>query len=92
MACYSATFAKWAAMEGVVLDEFKIIGYANMNMTAAFGIADTDALENLQIQLVIKSDADLEKLQKINQLAIERCPGYYCVSHAITPKIDVRKI
>lgn len=92
LACYSATFAKWAAMEGVVLDEFKIIGIANMNMTAAFGIADKDALENLQIELVIKSDADLEKLQKINQLAIERCPGYYCVSHAISPKIDVRKV
>lgn len=92
LACYAATFAKWAAMEGVILDEFKIIGTANMNLTAAFGIADTDALENLQIELIIKSNANLERLQKINQLAIERCPGYYCVSHAITPQIEVKKV
>jgi len=92
LACYAATFAKWAAMEGVVLKSFKILGTANMNMTAAFGIADKDALENLHIKLVIDSEADLEKLQEINQLAIERCPGYYCVSHAITPKIDVKKV
>ncbi len=91
LACYSATFAKWAAVEGVVLKSFKISGTANMNMSAAFGIDDSIPLENLQIELLIDSDASIEKLREINQIAKERCPGYYCVSHAISPQIDVKK-
>lgn len=91
LGCYSATFAKWAAMGGVVLKSFKIVGRINMNMTAAFGIDAAAALENLQIDLLIESDASIEKLREINQIAKERCPGYYCVSHAIIPQIDVKK-
>jgi uncharacterized OsmC-like protein len=91
IACYAATFAKWAAVEGVILKNFKIMGTANMDMSAAFGIADKDALKNLQMELIVESETDIEKLREINQIAKERCPGYYCVSHAITPQIDVRK-
>jgi len=50
IACYAATFARWAAMEGIVLKSFKI-----------------------------KAAASMEKLNKLNELAKEQCPGYYCV-------------
>ncbi len=91
VACYAATYAKWAAMEGILLKSFKITGTANIDMSAAFGISDVDALKNLQIDLFIESDTDIEKLLEINEIAKARCPGYYCVSHAIIPKIDLRK-
>ena len=33
IACYAATFAKWAAMEGIVLRSFRIKATANMDLT-----------------------------------------------------------
>ena len=92
LACYAATFAKWAAMAGVVLKSFKIKGTANMDMSAAFGISENSPLENLQMELMIDSDTTLEKLFEINELAKKRCPGYYCLTHEIIPQINIKKI
>jgi len=91
LACYSATFAKWAAMEGIILESFKIRGTANMDLTAALGISETDALKDLQMELLIESETDMEKLLEINELAKKRCPGYYCLSHEIIPQINIKK-
>jgi uncharacterized OsmC-like protein len=92
LACYSATFSKWAAMEGVILKNFSIRGIANIEMANAFGISDVEALENLHIELSVESDSDIEKLNEINELAKKRCPGYYCLSHEIIPDIDLKKV
>lgn len=92
IACYSAIFAKWAALKGIELKKFKTVATVNLNLAMAFGISDTaDIFENLQIDLFIESDASLEKLNEINEIAMKRSPGYYCVSHAITPKINLTK-
>ncbi len=92
LACYSATFAKWAALEGIELKKFKTIATVNLELATVFGISDTaDIMENMQIDLIVESDASLEKLNEINEIAIKRCPGYYCVSHAITPQINLTK-
>ena len=92
IACYSATFAKWAAMEGIILKSFRIKGIANMDLTTVFGISETDVLKNLQMELLIDSDTDIKKLQEINEIAKKRCPGYYCLAHEIIPHIDLRKV
>lgn len=92
LACYSATFAKWAALEGIELKKFKTIATINLDLATVFGISDTaDIMENMQIDLIVESDASLEKLNEINEIAMKRCPGYYCVSHAITPQINLTK-
>ena len=92
LACYSATFAKWAAMEGVELKHFKTVATVNMDLATVIGTSDTaDILENMRIDLFVESDASLEKLNEINEIAMKRSPGYYCVSHAITPKINLTK-
>ena len=92
LACYSATFAKWAAMEGVELKHLKTVASVSMDLATVIGISDTaDILENMQIDLFVESDASLEKLNEINEIAIKRGPGYYCVSHAIIPQINLTK-
>ena len=92
LACYSATFAKWAALEGIELKHFKTVASVNLDLATVFGVSDTAAiLDNMQIDLIVESDASLEKLNEINEIAMKRCPGYYCVSHAITPKINLTK-
>lgn len=91
IACYAATFAKWAAMEGIVLKKFRIKAQANLDLTKSFGLSENPILESLKWEMTVDSDADMEKLEKINQIAKERCPGYYYVTHAIFPEVKIRK-
>jgi len=91
LACYSATFVKWASMEGIILKSFKIIGTAKMDLSPALGLSENPPLQNLKMELLIESDATMEKLLEINEIAKKRCPGYYCVSHAIIPEIDIKR-
>ena len=91
IACYAAAFAKWAAMEGIVLKSFKIKAIANMDLTRAFGITQNPILENLKWEMIIDADADMEKLNILNEIAKERCPGYYCITRQIFPEIKIIK-
>jgi uncharacterized OsmC-like protein len=90
LACYSATYVKWASMEGILLKNFKIGCTANMDLSAALGFSDNPALSNLQIELEIESAASMEELLRINEIAKQRCPGYYCLTHGIIPQIDIK--
>ena len=91
LACYSATFVKWASMDGITMDYFKIRGTANMDISAALGLSENPPISNLKIELLIESDASIEKLFEINEIAKKRCPGYYCLTHGIIPDIGISK-
>ena len=91
LACYSATYVKWASMEGISLKSFKIRSTANMDLSAALGLTENPPLSNLRIELEIESDESLEKLLEINEIAKKRCPGYYCLTHGIIPQIEIKK-
>jgi uncharacterized OsmC-like protein len=91
LACYSATFVKWATMEGIQLNSFKIRGTATIDISKALGLSDNPPINDLQMELFIESDAPMEKLLEINEIAKKRSPGYYCISHGILPKIDIKK-
>jgi len=90
LACYSATYVKWASMEGISLKSFKIRSTANMDLSAALGLTENPPLSNLRIELEIESEESLEKLLEINEIAKKRCPGYYCLTHGIIPQIDIK--
>ena len=90
LACYSATYVKWASMEGISLKTFKIRSTSNMDLSAALGLNENPPLNNLRIELEIESDEPLEKLLEINEIAKKRCPGYYCLTHGIIPQIDIK--
>ena len=91
LACYSATFVKWASMEGIILKDFKIRGTAKMDLSAALGLSENPPINDLRIELLIESDETMEKLLSINEIAKKRCPGYYCLTHGIIPQIDITK-
>ncbi len=91
LACFSATYVKWASMEGLLLNSFKIICTANMDLSAALGLSDNPPLSNLQIELLVESAASMEDLLRINEIAKKRCPGYYCLTHGIIPQIDIKR-
>ena len=91
LSCYSATFVKWATMEGIMLKSFKIRATATMDLSAALGLSDNPPISDLQMDLFIDSDTSMEKLIEVNEIAKKRCPGYYCLTHGILPKIDIKK-
>jgi len=91
LACYSATFVKWASMEGISLTSFKIKATAKMDISAALGLSENPALNDLRLELLIESTSSVERLIEINEIAKKRCPGYYCLTHAITPEIEIKK-
>ena len=54
LACFSATFVKWASMDGIILKNFKIKGTAKMDLSAALGISENPPLNNLKLELLLK--------------------------------------
>jgi len=90
--CYSATFAKWAAFEGVVLRSFKIKATANLDLSRALGLSQNPVIKEMVFELFVETDADNEKLHKVEKIAYERCPAVYCLNSNVAVKTKVTKL
>lgn len=91
-ACYAATFAKWAAFEGVVLKSFKVKATANLDLSSVFGLSHNPVIREMVFDLFVETDADDEKLAKIKKIAYERCPAVYCLTNNVNLKIELSKV
>ena len=90
--CFSAAFAKWAAMSGIELKKFEIKATADIDLTTGFGIEDgIPAVENFNIELTVESDANTEALNEVLELTKKRCFCMYCMTTAVIPEIDMIK-
>lgn len=88
--CFSAAFAKWAAMAGIELKRLDIKIIADINLTTGFGIEDgIDAVDNYRLEIYVESDADPEKLNEVLELTKKRCFCMYCITTPIIPQIDM---
>jgi uncharacterized OsmC-like protein len=91
--CFSAAFAKWAAMDGIKLRKFEIRAIADIDMTSGFGIEDgVEAVDQYTLELTVDSDAPMEKLNEILEITKKRCFCYYCMTTPIIPKIELIKV
>lgn len=91
--CFSAAFAKWAAMEGIELNTLKIRTKANVDLTTILGIAnDVPIVDDYQIELIVSSEATAEELYKIVEFTKKRCFCYYCITTMVFPKITLKKV
>jgi uncharacterized OsmC-like protein len=89
--CFAATFAKWAAKEGIVLDELAIKVEADLDMSNSFGLSDNSILRKMTLDLSAKTEASDEEVERIHQITLKRCPAYYCLTEPVTPEISVSK-
>jgi uncharacterized OsmC-like protein len=92
--CFAASFAKWTAMEGIVLNQFKIKVRADMDLSVSFGISHEPAIpiyESIKFEIIVDSGMSMEEIQKFNEIAKQRCPCYYCLTTEIIPKIVFKK-
>ena len=83
IACYTASFAKWAAIEGIKLENLRIKADAKMDLSKAYGISGNSIMESLVWGITTETTATREELNKVKQLADERCPALYCLKRII---------
>ena len=82
-ACYAGTFVSLATMEGVVLRGLRIAVENKVDLTRTLGLSSNPIVEEVEVTLTVASDVPREKLERIEVLAGERCPGVYCLVNQI---------
>ncbi|MHA1612949.1 MAG: OsmC family protein [Promethearchaeota archaeon] len=87
--CFSAAFAKWAAMVGIELTKLDIRIVADIDLTTGFGIEDNiPAVSDYKLEIFVESDASTEELNKVLEHTKNRCFCMYCITTPIEPKIE----
>ena len=90
--CIAIDFAKWAAMLGINLRNFKIISRMFIDLTTGFGIeADVPMIDDFVLEFYVDSDADMEKLNEVLSIVEKRCLCYNCYVTPIFPNVIVTK-
>lgn len=82
--CFIGTFVGIAAQQGIKLTKLTVNTECNVNFAKTFDLADEPITEGINFQIDAKSEnADKQKLQDILNMAEERCPAMYSMSHKI---------
>jgi uncharacterized OsmC-like protein len=82
-ACYAGTFVSVATMEGIALQGLRIAVENKVDLTRTLGLSSNPIVEGVEVTLTVTSDAPREKLQQVEALARDRCPGVYCLINPI---------
>ncbi|TET43850.1 OsmC family peroxiredoxin [candidate division TA06 bacterium] len=85
-ACFAGTFVNLAAMERVDLKSLKISVRNQMDLTRTLGLSKNPIVQGVEVVLKVKTDAPREKVEELEALARERCPGVYCLTEPISLK------
>ena len=92
MCCYGATFATQAAMEGVELRALKIGLQLSVDFRAALGVGNFPPLSGFAFNVEVDTDASDADVQRVKQLADERCPAIWAMSHPVDYITTARRI
>ena len=92
IACYAMTYATEAARAGIALTALRGTITTEIDQTRALGVTDNPPVEQVTWSLQVQADAPDAELDKIKDLADERCPGVYCMRNPIelTTNLDTR--
>ncbi|MEW6366560.1 MAG: OsmC family protein [Acidobacteriota bacterium] len=90
-ACFAGTFVSLAAMDGVTLSSLRVIAENQLDLTRPMGLGDKPVVEKVTLRLLVESDADDARLQELERLARERCPGVYCLTQPIPLETRVER-
>ena len=87
--CFAGTFAAIASQEGVVLKKFKVSVENKIDLSRTLGLSENPIVEEMILTSVIESDASKDKIAEIMDLAVQRCPGVYCLTKPIPLKTNL---
>ncbi len=82
-ACYAGTFVSVATMDGIALRGLKISVENKVDLTRTLGLSSNPIVEGVEVTLTVASDVQRERLEQIEALARDRCPGVYCLINPI---------
>lgn len=81
--CFTATFASVAAVEGVELQELSVAVESDVNFSKVFGLTEDPIIEQVRVNLFVKSKAPKAEIKRLEQLAAQRCPAVFCMTYTI---------
>ncbi|MDP2726980.1 MAG: OsmC family protein [Dehalococcoidia bacterium] len=81
--CFTATFVTLASQEALPLEEVKATVETDLDFYKVFGIADLPIVEQVRVNLAVKSSAGRDALERVLKLAEERCPAAWCLRNPI---------
>jgi uncharacterized OsmC-like protein len=89
--CFVSAFAYVAAMRNIKLTKLTVEAECMINFAKIFDVADEPIMEGLKLQLDAQSEnADRSKLEEILEMAKERCPAIYSMTHLIRVQANLR--
>ncbi len=91
-ACFAATFASIATLEGVDLKKLTVTAENQVDLSKALGLSENPIVEKAQLTIEVKSDASEDKIKEIEAMARNRCPGVFCLTNPIPLETEIRKI
>jgi len=91
MSCYGATFAIQAAMLGVELRSLRIDLSLEVDFSTALGLDALPPLSEFRFDVEVETDSDDVTVQRIKQLADDRCPAIWAMSHAVPYSTTARR-
>lgn len=89
--CFIGTLATVAANQGVRLAKLSVETECSLNFAKTFDVEEKPITEGITFRLDIQSDnADRDRLQKLIEMAKERCPAVYSMSHQINVNAQIK--
>ncbi len=90
-ACYTATLAMIASMEGVDLSDVKTVAESNVDVSRTFGLGDRPLVERVSVRVTVKAEVDDARLARWAQAARESCPFAFTVANAVPLETRVER-
>ena len=87
--CYAFTVAALASMEGIILKELEIDAESQVDLSKVLGLSEAPIVEEVRWKIKIRSDEPKENIERLKNLAAERCPAVYCLTNPIKLTIDL---
>ncbi len=82
-ACYASTFMAIATEKGLALERLSIAAENKVNLSKTLGLSDEPIVEEVRLALSVSGRASKTQLEEVDRATRERCPGAYCLTHAI---------
>lgn len=89
-ACFAQTFASIAAEKGIELDKLKVVAENKVNLSRALGLGNEPIVEGVKLSVEVLSKVKKERLEEIEELARQRCPGVYCLTNPIKLDVEIK--
>ncbi len=91
-ACYTATLAVVAAMEGADLGEVKAVAESDAEVSRLFGLGEHPLMERISVRVAVSAAVDDATLARWAQTARENCPFAFTVPNGVPLETRVERL